>query len=303
MYRSWKKGYYQLASDGWQEGLLFNRTEQFIYGMSTLGLMTLKFPIRIYSFILMPNHIHLVLSGTGSGCVDAFDFFRRRTSTRLAKDGDTPLPDGYGFKLIPIKDEQEMRNHLLYVLRNAYEKGWCSPLTYPWSSGWLVFSTIATFIKGVLAGTLSARKKITLVGSETPIPDQWEFHPELGLLPRSFVDLGMIQRLFPHVKGFETRLIKDYEVYAQIAEDLGEAFSLSEEECRDIVTQLLNKHFGNRELHQLETSELYTLAAKMNTTYHVSPASIADTLHLNEKIVRQVLRSKEYGPRPVFQKD
>lgn len=299
-YRTWGKGYFQLASDGWQEGLLFNRKEHYAYALATLGLMSLLFSLKIYAYALMPNHIHLVLSGTGDDCVDAFYFFRKRTSARLVKDGDPPLPRGYGFKLVPIHNEQEMRNHLLYVLRNPYEKMWCSPLGYLWSSGWLLYSQVGALIKGQKAENLSGRRIQSLLGSKTGIPGNWEFHPEIGLLPRSFVNTKLFYKLFPDVKQLGTSLIKDYEVFSQIARDLDETLSVSEEECRDIVSQLLAKHFGNRALPQLTREEKCLLAAEMHRQYQIPVPGISRALSMGEKTVYQILRSKEYGPRPIF---
>ena len=299
-YRGWKKGYYQLVSDGWQEGKLFRRNEQFVYGMATVGLMHLKFNLGIHAFTLMPNHIHIVLSGTGSDCVDGFDYFRRRTSTRLVRDGDPTLPADYGFKLIPINDEQEMRNHFLYALRNPYEKQWCTPMGYPWGSGWGVFSILAPLIKGEKAKDLPVRKVRSLVGANIVIPDEWEFHPTLGLLPGSFVDTRLVRKLFPSVKDFVTQMVKDYETYVRLARELEEEVSFSQEELLDIVKVLSKQHFQGKGLPQLLAEEKYALAARLHQDFNIAPGVIAQTLSLPEKIVWQVLRSKEYGPRPGF---
>ena len=300
-YRSWKKGYYHMASDGWQEGKLFHRHDQFVFGMATIGLIKLKYRLGIHAFILMPNHFHIVLSGNGNDCVDAFNYFRKRTSNRLIKDGYPPLPPDYGFKLIPIEDERQMRNHLLYVLRNAYEKQWCTPLGYLWSSGWLLFSQLASFIKGNKAETLSGRAVRTLIGSETVVPGHWEFHPDLGLLPGNFVDTQLTKKLFPNVKSFVTQLVKDYESYAEIARELNDEQAFSSEEVLDIVNLLIKQFFGNKELKQLTTEQKYFLAARLNQTYNIPPETISQTLFIPIKIVRQVLHSKEYGLRPDFQ--
>ena len=44
---------------------MFNRTEQFVWGMATMALVALKFKVIIYSFELMSNYIHIILSATG----------------------------------------------------------------------------------------------------------------------------------------------------------------------------------------------------------------------------------------------
>jgi hypothetical protein len=61
----------------------------------------------------------------------------------------------------------------------------------------------------------------TLAGE---MPDLWHVHPYLGLLPESFVDTTLVERLFPSPKDLQTALVKDYEVYFQIARRLGELY-------------------------------------------------------------------------------
>ena len=80
---SLKKGYYHLSTDGWGEGFLFHNSEQYAYGMTVTGLLTLLFEITIYDFTLMPNHVHILLSGTGSSCLAAFDYLKQKVQTEI----------------------------------------------------------------------------------------------------------------------------------------------------------------------------------------------------------------------------
>ena len=82
-YKEFKKYYYHLSSDGWKEGLLFHTKEQYAYGMTVMGLVTLKYGIVIYDFSLMPNHFHIILKGNGNQCLDAFDYLRMKISSRF----------------------------------------------------------------------------------------------------------------------------------------------------------------------------------------------------------------------------
>lgn len=129
---SLKKAYYHLSTDGWGEGFLFHTESQYAYGMTVTGLLTLLFDVTIYDFALMPNHVHLLLSGSGTDCLAAFDYLRQKLSARLRKDGYPPLPDNYWFKLVAVEDPEQMKNSFIYIDRNAYELQQYIPSGYPW---------------------------------------------------------------------------------------------------------------------------------------------------------------------------
>ena len=226
--RNLKKGYYHLSTDGWKDGLLFHTKEQYAFGMIIIGLLTLWTGITVYSFTLMPNHVHILLSGNGEACLKAFDYLRNKLSARLVKDGYPPLPEDCWFKLKPVEDPEQMKIELLYVDRNPYELLLCVPSGYLWSSSYLHYSQLGTMIKGRRADTISKRELEEMTGSRITIPPHWEFHPILGLLPTSFIDNNLFLRLFINPKDYETRLVKDYEAFVKVGKTLGETPLFSE---------------------------------------------------------------------------
>ena len=57
-------GYYHFCTDGWKAGNIFNTVGQYAYGMILIGLITLLYGVKVYEFILMPNHIHMIIRKT-----------------------------------------------------------------------------------------------------------------------------------------------------------------------------------------------------------------------------------------------
>ena len=296
-YRQYKKGYYHLSTDGWKKGLLFNTTSQYAYGMILIGLLTLRFDIRIYSFALMRNHVHILLSGTGEQSVNAFEYLKRKINTRLRKDGYPALPEDYWFKMVPIEDKEQMKRDFIYIDRNAYEVELSVPCGYVWSSGYLHFSQIGKYISAPRADSLSKRKLERLTGSRTPIPGHWKVHPELGLLPESFVDNTLFYRLFKSVKDYETHLVKDYESHVRIAHTLGEKVVFSQDEAHDIAEQIVQGIFPGRTLSNLSRDEKAQVSVTMSQYYDIPIDLISITLKISEHLVNQFLRSKDYGKK------
>lgn len=290
-----KKGYYHLSTDGWKDGFLFHNQQQYAYGMIVIGLLTLLFDVNIYDFTLMPNHIHILLSGTGASCMAAFDYLRHKISARLKEDGYSPLPDDYWFKLVAVEEPEQMKNNFIYIDRNAYELQQCIPSAYPWGSGYLHYSLLADMISGTPASCFSKRKLEEMTGSRTSIPAHWQFHPEYGLLPSSFVDKSVFLRLFQGPKDYESRLVKDYEAFVKVGRSLDETPLFALNEINDIVARLLQNFFSGRQLRQLTNEEKGRMATMLFKDYDLSADMIAQALGLREHIVHQLLRAKDFG--------
>ena len=266
---------------------------QFAYGLIVLGLLCLRFNLTIYAFALMPNHIHLILKGTGAVCLDAFDYLKHKLSVRLKQDGHPPLPEDYWFKLVKIEDEEQLKREIIYVLRNPLEKGQYTVGGYLWASGWLYFSDLVYAMEGTSAASMSKRSKIKYFTSEQDIPNHWIAHPFLGLRPDSFVDTSLVEKLFPSPKDLQTALVKDYEVYFQIASRLGELCEFSKNEIAGIVNQTLQKRFGGRNLKNLTEEDKGKMAIILNREFGLTSYQISTSIFLKELVVRQFLSSKE----------
>ena len=295
--RNLKNGYFHLSTDGWKEGLLFHTQEQYAFGMTVLGLLTLWTGITVYSFSLMPNHVHILLSGNGESCLKAFDYLRNKLSARLVKDAYPPLPEDYWFKLRPVEDPEQMRINFLYVDRNAYELLLCVPTGYLWSSSYLHYSQMGTIIQGRRADTFSKRELEELTGSRVAIPPHWEFNPILGLLPASFIDNKLFLKLFDNPKDYESRLVKDYEAFVKVGRTLDETPLFSEQEISGIVEHLILNIFPGRRLRQLSNDEKGRLAIILMKNYDMTADIVASALDVSVHIVNQWFRAKDYGKR------
>lgn len=287
-------GYYHFCTDGLKSGLLFNDEAEFSYGMFLIGLASLHFGLTVYAFTLMPNHIHIIISGSGSECVRAFDYLKRKISLRLTNDGFSRLPQDYWFKLVPIETPGQMRNELVYVLRNCLEKGFGVVGGYLWSSAWIYYSQMPVIVNGTPAGKMSGRALSRLLMSKRePLPSDWLVHPYLGLNPVSFVDKSLVEKLFPEPKDLQTALVKDYEAFFEIAGRLGELSEFNKREISSIVSQILQKRFEGRDLRSLSDQERGKMAIIMNRSYGLNSYQISTSIFMKEAIVRQLLAAKE----------
>ena len=293
-YRALGNGYYHFSTNGWKEADIFNDVNQYALGMILMGLICIKFSVVIYAFTLMPNHIHIILSGTGANCLKAFDYLKRKLSARLKRDGYPPLPEDYWFQLTSIDSPEQMKTEIIYVLRNPLEKGMAMVGGYLWSSEWLYYSGITKLLLDSAQPCIpSTRKLRNLIGGDETIPKEWRFHPYLGLHPACFVDTSLVVKLFPEVKDLQIALVKDYEAFFQIASRLGEICEFNKMEMESIVSQTLQKRFNGRSLKSLSEEEKGKLAIILNREFGFTSYQISTTIFIKERVVRQLLASKE----------
>ncbi|MBO6097723.1 MAG: hypothetical protein J6P56_10485 [Bacteroidales bacterium] len=296
-YKDLPKGYYHLSTDGRWGGIIFHTPELFAYGMVLMGLVTLQFPIEIYAFTLMDNHIHIVLSGTGSTCRELFHYLVRKLNTKLRTAGYPELPEDYGFKLVPIDSREQFVSEIIYGDRNPLEKQLCVPAGYPWGTTLIHHSFITSLFKWTKVGDMSKRELERITGSRVPIPAHWELNPVLGLNPSGFVRNDKFLQRVPTPKSYLSRLVKDYEAAVQVADRLGEDVSFSCEEEEGILNELLRKHFSGKYVRHLDNNEKGRLAVMLSQNYHLPTARIAVLLGLQEYLVKQFLNAKDYGKR------
>jgi hypothetical protein len=296
-HRSMPLGDYHLCTNGWSEGKLFHTAEQYAFGMATIALMTLKFGVKVCSFELMPNHVHMLLTGTGQQCLDCYYYLVKRINKKLKADGYPPLPPDYGFKLIPIEDDHSLRRHIIYLMRNKYEKGVCTPCGHMWGTGYLVYNQLAEVITGTRVKDMKVRWLERRIGSRIPLPEEWVVHPVLGILPSNYVDVRRILDLFPTVKDFMTAMVKDYESFVRISESTGETMEWSEPEVKDVLSRLCDVLFPQKRLYHLTPEEKCRLAVQADDKYHIPTHLLARILYISEYIIRQAINSKDYGFR------
>ena len=292
-YKTWKKGYFHLCTDGWKGGKICHDEGEYVYIVNTISLLDLLFPVKVHSYEVMRSHVHLLLSGLGADCVAVFDYVKRRINKRLVEDGHPPLPDDYDFRLIPVEDEEQMRKNAVYIARNASEVLNIRPGTYLFGSSMAFYSDVSRLVETVRAGDLSARALRKMFHTWRPIPPDRPISPVLGMaLPQGFVDFGVLFKVFPTAKEYETRLVKDYEAFVEIADQVGEEIVFSLEEARDIVDMELMK--TGRSLSSLSSDDKCHLAVQLNQRFRLDARTLSQALFIPARVISQAIHSKRY---------
>ncbi len=101
---------------------------------------------RIYAYVLMPEHIHLLINEPPSILVAQFLKALKQTTSRKLRGHRRQFWQERYFDA-NIRDEAERSEVIRYIHRNPVKRGLvASPQQYPWSS----FNHYATGIRGVI---------------------------------------------------------------------------------------------------------------------------------------------------------
>jgi len=293
-YRTWKKGYYHLCTDGKAQILCHNDSE-YANLVNVISILPLKYPVKVHTYQVMKTHVHMLLSGRGTDCVDAFDYLKYRAGRRLREDGYQPLPKDYDFRLIPVEDELHMRRNIVYVARNAFEVRDIVPGGYLWGASMIFYSEIPGLFETVRAGDLSTRQQWEIFGTRIKVPDDYLIHlPKGVVLPQSFVDTKVFYRVFGTARQYHTALVKDFEGYVMVADQLGETVSFTREEAEMIIGQVLEREYQIVEPERLTTDKRFRLASDLHKKYSLSVEQLVAGLHIPAGMLAQALRSKQY---------
>ena len=296
LYKTWKKGYYHLCTDGWKKGICHDEGE-FVNVVNTISLLDLLFPVKVHAYEVMWSHVHLLLSGRGADCVAVFDYIKMRIGKRLREDGQTPLPKDYDFRLIPVESEDQMCKNFVYLGRNASEVINIRPGSFLFGSSFFFYSGLPRLFETIRAGDMSIRELRRIFQTHLPIPPDRPIHPGLRMaLPQGFVETSVLYKVFPTAIQYETRLVKDYEAFVEIADQIGETVDFSMPEAVAIVDQELAR--AGQRLDSLTSDDRCRLAVQLYRKYKLNETFLAKVLLLPVHVVSQVLRSKRYGKKP-----
>jgi hypothetical protein len=105
--------------------------------------------------------------------------------------------------------------------------------------------------------------------------------------------LTTVRAVFPTPKDYQTALVKDYETYFQIANRLGEVVEFNKAERESIVNQTLQKRFNGKDLNAMTEQDKGKLAIILNRNFGFNSYQISTSIFLKERVVRQLLNSKE----------
>ncbi len=193
------KNFYLISTEHLEEVLWFRDDEDFAVGMNYVAIEAfLHKGVVVFIFILMSNHLHLILYGEKEE-VSIFiqdlkgrysHYYQKKYGVKcLLRDNDVHI------EAIDL-NEWGFEWSAAYVMMNCVHANICShPSQYPWGSVNTVFQMEKP--SGRRLGELSGRGlRKFLHSGETSLPKDWIISEKGFILPQNYVPVDAVERLF-----------------------------------------------------------------------------------------------------------
>ncbi len=289
-YRTWPRWYYHLTFDSLEKGQLFNNDEEYADGMNGVAIGQYIHKLSIIAFVLMVNHCHILLHGSGEDIVNFFIFIKRRISEKLRTDGYPPLPNGYGFKLVRVEDKRQLADTIVYIARNPLKaRPDITASGYLWGSTNLIFSEINKLYEKTELGNMSGREIMRVLKTRVILPKNYLLSKSMGfILPQSYVNVRKAEQTLHDSWRFSSDLIRHIDAYIKIAEGIGEMVTLSDGELGEIISQILRKRFNTNSINDLSIDDRCRLAIILKKDYRIDMKRIARKLRMDLYVLKEL---------------
>jgi REP element-mobilizing transposase RayT len=280
--------YWHLFTDGRNSEIIFRDQSEMITGMNILAISCVHYSdVKVFTFELMNNHLHMILAGAKDRCEALFCMFKARLWRCFMRNGRTVELRRFNCELIEILSLQSLRNELAYVNRNGYVTHQdCTPFSYPWGAGAAFFSPLMKLLPSVSYDSLKVKQKREICRSNNvDIPSSKAMVYEEIILPASYCHIDEAEAFFRSAHHYFQHISRKFEAYSEIADRLHESVFISDEEMYSAVCALGLKMYNVKNPTLLGTKERIEMARQMRQKYNASNRQIRNILKLDNSIV------------------
>ena len=267
--------------------IVFGTDDDFKVGMNLIAICAIALPdVRILTFEIMSNHMHLCVSGLEER-VKAFFAMLIKYLGRYLKGTSRPIGlAGWNRPPRIITSLNDIRNVITYINRNGYlVNPDVTPFSYPWGVNRFFFNSELLRFHGLSDETLS-QKYLRRI-----------FHSRLldgccGLAtidgyvsPVSFCDISMAERLFRDARHYFYKVSHDIESQQTIAAELGERIFYTDSELYAFVKSKCKTEYNVDAPPLLSSDAKVHLAKVLHYDYNADNQQIARILRLDLPVV------------------
>ncbi|NLN98905.1 MAG: hypothetical protein GX125_01350 [Bacteroidales bacterium] len=270
-----------IYSDGTCVVCLFGERQDCIRMMNLIAVTAHENDIRILMIQIMSTHFHLIASGKRTDCARFTTSLTRKLQIIILRSGKKELVrEGLKVSMDPIRTENELKNKIIYVYRNAIAAGYpFAPWEYEWGPGNILFVDHGTAAKmGMPLSELGVMQQRSLFRTKEKLPQHWRCNEEGMILPHSYLHWERVEKLFRSVRAFLAFLHqkRDQEMLLDAECARNTTTRLSESKLRKEAKERLASLFGRRSFCKASFEERTALARKLwadRRTYSLSVLS------------------------------
>lgn len=282
--------YWHIYTDGTMMQNIFISKEDFIMGMWCLAAAQhLCKSVRVITFELMGNHIHVILAGAKEDCIKVFDLFAARLKKAFPKTQRAIDWSKFKMDILPIENLLALRNEIIYTNRNAFVANPAyTPDSYPWGGGCAYFCPWLQHLNTSPLGKLKIKIQRSLLHTR----DVLAFSDllEVGSMPYipSFCDISLGESMFRDARSYFNSLTRNAEAFSQIASRLKDTIFLTDEELYSVICSHISKEYSVKAPSQLSAQQKVDTARYMHFGYNASNQQLRRMLRLDLAILEEL---------------
>ena len=264
--------------------------EDFKTAMTALAVAAVLFKkVRIITFELMSNHIHMILNGEAEDCLELFERFKARLRRILKTNGRIINWDAFKADILPIETLNALRNEIIYANRNAFVANpQFTPFNYPWGGGCAFFQPYFNRLPASSLRELGFNKARELTHfREIRLIEDLKFFGDIVFIP-SFCRTDIGESMFRDARSYFNSLTRNAEAFSQIAQRLKDSVFLTDEEMYAAATMYAENTYGNRQLSILNPEQKIQLSKELHFKYNASNQQIRRLLKLDIGILNEL---------------
>ena len=267
---------------------MFRDEEDFILGVNTIALATLKYAVKVLCYTLMDNHIHLLLCGRYEDCRAFFAWVLHRLALKLEeKYGVSGILKYQASDVQAVTGRDMLLNEVCYLLRNGYKARIASPCSYPWTPFECYFNPSLHLLHGTpIPSTRAARRQFE---THVKVPSNWE-HDQGRILNKYFVDYRTVEQKIGSSLDFFDRLRRfDLESVVEQSHGIEEKLTFTDTEMQEKIRAVCKNELHIESHHQLERKDLLWLAGTLARRFACPKKQIARLLGIDPAVLDQFL--------------
>ena len=283
--------FYHLSTKPLESGLIFQEEEERRIAMNWIGILSKEFRIEILAFALMSNHFHFIIKGELLDGIAFFKQLKKRLSTYFSRKGRIGVLDSVTVDsdTPPISSLKQFRNEIAYVIRNPYvARTDVNPFAWPWCSGYLYFNPFLQQLVSRSVLDLTFREKREITRSADLALDSSLRVREGMIVPESYVNYRLVERLFSNVRQFTWWVLKNVEAQVETSARMGERPNLNDDELFITAQQLSRSEFGRDSVKELTLQQRKELGILLKNKWGASNGQIARIAQLDQRTVDEM---------------
>ena len=267
--------------------LIFASDDDFIYGMNLLGLCSKLSPkMKIYTYELMSNHLHIVVSGEKSEIMEFFLLFKSLLKRQFYSLDRGIHWDTFTYNLIDILTVDSLQNTIVYVNKNGYVVNQdITPYSYPWGANRFYFNDEAKKRYYDCRKNMSLRS-ILQISHSRKFDHVSDIYAVDGYIsPMCFCQIEEGELFFKDAHQYFFKLSKNLSASKEIANSIGESIYYTDDDLFSLAVKEAAQKYGSPKLSLLPAQAKVEIARMLHNEYNAGNKQIQRLLHIDKALL------------------